>query len=274
MSLKNKITVFNYFLLIKKCVNYETLTVFLYENFVETIRPIIKMNSKNNLLTIIINLLIICELFSVVICDRDKNLEDLYKTWDDKADFEKKLNFLLGNNSGASLDFLLNFNHEIPIREAILPPYSNNHHNMGIEPEDTVVKANRHFDPWSIVWYVGSFGGLVIFFLVVSCSEWCCRRDTVANSSLNNRRQRCRLHEDYQSQSQHVPETPPPAYHLFAPPAYESVYKDCVYKDPNPDGVFVVPVHHGVIKQNNNSNVKNSSSTIINIDNSSTIVPR
>lgn len=74
MSLKNKITVFNYCMFIQKCANYETLTVFLYENFVETIRKIIKMNVNNHLLTLIINLLIICELFSVVTCDRDKNL--------------------------------------------------------------------------------------------------------------------------------------------------------------------------------------------------------
>ncbi|XP_076674974.1 uncharacterized protein LOC143372559 isoform X2 [Andrena cerasifolii] len=71
-------------------------------------------------------------------------------------------------------------------------------------------------DPWSIVWYIGSFGGLVAFFLIVSCSEWCCRRGgrplSVACS------QRAEVHG-----GQVVTETPPPPYHLFAPPPYDSV---------------------------------------------------
>ncbi|KAM0734902.1 hypothetical protein ACS0PU_011015 [Formica fusca] len=71
-------------------------------------------------------------------------------------------------------------------------------------------------DPWSIVWYIGSFGGLVAFFLIVSCSEWCCRRGgrplTVPYA------QRAET-----INTPGVTETPPPPYHLFAPPSYDSV---------------------------------------------------
>ncbi|KAK4876421.1 hypothetical protein RN001_012843 [Aquatica leii] len=86
------------------------------------------------------------------------------------------------------------------------------------------------FQPWSILWYIGSFGGLIAFFLVVSCSEWCCRTHIRARSSQNTI-----------SNSPSPNDIPPPAYDLFAPPSYDSLCR--------PDGekgeydVYVVPVH-------------------------------
>ncbi|XP_019884989.1 uncharacterized protein LOC105258014 isoform X2 [Camponotus floridanus] len=71
-------------------------------------------------------------------------------------------------------------------------------------------------DPWSIVWYIGSFGGLVAFFLIVSCSEWCCRRGSRSLSVPYAQRAET-------INTPGVTETPPPPYHLFAPPSYDSV---------------------------------------------------
>lgn len=96
-------------------------------------------------------------------------------------------------------------------------------------------------DPWSIVWYIGSFGGLVAFFLVVSCSEWCCRRGarpigiTYSQSGESS------------STSAGTQDTPPPPYHLFAPPPYDSIYYGDV-TDKNSAKkmdifVIAVPVH-------------------------------
>ncbi|KAK0093224.1 hypothetical protein PV326_014021 [Microctonus aethiopoides] len=73
-------------------------------------------------------------------------------------------------------------------------------------------------DPWSIVWYIGSFGGLVAFFLIVSCSEWCCRRSARPSTPYNPQRS-----VDVNNTTRGVTETPPPPYHLFAPPSYDSV---------------------------------------------------
>ncbi|XP_018361768.1 PREDICTED: uncharacterized protein LOC108760364 isoform X2 [Trachymyrmex cornetzi] len=95
-------------------------------------------------------------------------------------------------------------------------------------------------DPWSIVWYIGSFGGLVAFFLIVSCSEWCCRRGgrplTVPYA------QRAET-----LNTTGVTETPPPPYHLFAPPSYDSVnYNEIVDKTSGEKldiYVISVPIH-------------------------------
>nr|CAD7264961.1 unnamed protein product [Timema shepardi] len=86
-------------------------------------------------------------------------------------------------------------------------------------------------DPWSLVWYIGSFGGLVTFFLVVSCSECCCkRRQAAAASTAAQEAAEFRVIED----------PPPPPYEMFAPPPYDSLFygekKDRLE-------IFVVPVH-------------------------------
>ncbi|KAJ8680037.1 hypothetical protein QAD02_015824 [Eretmocerus hayati] len=80
-------------------------------------------------------------------------------------------------------------------------------------------------DPWSIVWYIGSFGGLVAFFLIVSCSEWCCRRGARPLSVPYTQRGEVLNAQPLNDSS------PPPPYHLFAPPPYDSVnYGDNCYQ--------------------------------------------
>ncbi|XP_018349364.1 PREDICTED: uncharacterized protein LOC108752777 isoform X2 [Trachymyrmex septentrionalis] len=101
-------------------------------------------------------------------------------------------------------------------------------------------------DPWSIVWYIGSFGGLVAFFLIVSCSEWCCRRGgrplTVPYA------QRAET-----LNATGVTETPPPPYHLFAPPSYDSVnYNEIVDKTSGEKldiYVISVPIHRPIAQE-------------------------
>ncbi|XP_034950217.1 uncharacterized protein [Chelonus insularis] len=89
------------------------------------------------------------------------------------------------------------------------------------------IEKHSPLDPWSIVWYIGSFGGLVAFFLIVSCSEWCCRRSArPLNTPYGTQR-----HGETVNSSRGVTETPPPPYHLFAPPPYDSVnYGDLIDK--------------------------------------------
>lgn len=84
--------------------------------------------------------------------------------------------------------------------------------------------SSSAFDPWSIIWYIGAFGGLIAFFLVVSCSEWCCGsrrsdRPGVGERNPNLNVSRCQ-------QQQQVAGTPPPSYHLFAPPSYDTCSLD------------------------------------------------
>lgn len=99
-------------------------------------------------------------------------------------------------------------------------------------------------DPWSIVWYIGSFGGLVAFFLIVSCSEWCCRRNARPMSVPYIQR------GEVISGAQGVAETPPPPYHLFAPPPYDSInYADLSDKASGEKldiYVISVPIHNTV----------------------------
>ncbi|XP_033225132.1 uncharacterized protein LOC117178038 [Belonocnema kinseyi] len=88
-----------------------------------------------------------------------------------------------------------------------------------------VGESQSPLDPWSIVWYIGSFGGLVAFFLIVSCSEWCCRRGARPITVPYIQR------GEVISSAQGVTETPPPPYHLFAPPPYDSInYADLTDK--------------------------------------------
>lgn len=92
-----------------------------------------------------------------------------------------------------------------------------------------LVTENSAFQPWSILWYIGSFGGLIAFFLIVSCSEWCCRnRSRELNSELTT------------PSSPTPSENPPPAYDLFAPPSYDSL---CHNEEKSEYDVYVVPVH-------------------------------
>ncbi|CAH1374813.1 hypothetical protein MTP99_016165 [Tenebrio molitor] len=106
--------------------------------------------------------------------------------------------------------------------------------------EATKAPANNDstpLDSWSVVWYVASFGGLIIFFLIVSCSEWCCRR-AIRNSQNCNRSAPAPA-------TPTVPDTPPPSYDQFAPPSYESI---CLGRHERGEekskyDIYVVPVH-------------------------------
>ena len=100
----------------------------------------------------------------------------------------------------------------------------------------------KDVDPWSLIWYMASFGGLVTFFLVVSCSECCCSKRTSTNNNATNPR----AAEPPPEVTQWVDETPPPPYHLFAPPSYDTLFygtKD----EKNKLEVYVVPIHNHMI---------------------------
>lgn len=86
-----------------------------------------------------------------------------------------------------------------------------------------------------MVWYIASFGGLIIFFLIVSCSEWCCRR--AAQRSNNNN---C---NSPTTSPTTAPDTPPPSYDEFAPPSYESICLGRQGNEKSKYDIFVVPVH-------------------------------
>ncbi|XP_043579369.1 uncharacterized protein LOC122566329 isoform X2 [Bombus pyrosoma] len=117
--------------------------------------------------------------------------------------------------------------------------------NKGKDPSLVDNDGQNPLDPWSIVWYIGSFGGLVAFFLIVSCSEWCCRRGGRP------------LTVPYAQRAEAingpvVTETPPPPYHLFAPPPYDSVnYGEIVDKTAGEKldiYVISVPIHRPVVQ--------------------------
>lgn len=105
--------------------------------------------------------------------------------------------------------------------------------DKGVESQDA--------DPWSVIWYLGAFSGLITFFLVVTCSEWCCgnhlyTRHYGANHIYAN---------SFTHTSYRPPETPPPPYHLFAPPSYNDSVKNCQEKQkpPKKSNIFIIPIH-------------------------------
>lgn len=85
-------------------------------------------------------------------------------------------------------------------------------------------------DPLSVVWYLGAFSGLIIFFLVVTFSEWCCASKHLYRS--NGQAPPPYNHQGYNR----APETPPPPYHLFAPPPYTEAAEK---REP----IYIIPVH-------------------------------
>ncbi|XP_014217085.1 uncharacterized protein LOC106645685 [Copidosoma floridanum] len=111
---------------------------------------------------------------------------------------------------------------------------------------DDGLDSQSALDPWSIVWYIGSFGGLVAFFLIVSCSEWCCRRGArPVSAPYAGRRDEAGINSTVRP----VSESPPPPYHLFAPPPYDSVnYAEVADKSANGEKldiyVITLPIHH------------------------------
>ncbi|XP_073972204.1 uncharacterized protein [Rhodnius prolixus] len=91
-------------------------------------------------------------------------------------------------------------------------------------------------DPLSVVWYLGAFGGLIAFFLVVTFSEWCC-----ASKHLYRRHGLAAPYLTGYSTESRAPETPPPPYHLFAPPPYAEVTTCCEKTAQTP--IYIIPVH-------------------------------
>lgn len=83
-------------------------------------------------------------------------------------------------------------------------------------------------DTMSIMWYLVSFAGLVTFFLLLSFSEFCCKKaPALSNSQITDR----------------VEPLAPPPYELFAPPSYESLFRDITRERKRSITVFLVPVH-------------------------------
>lgn len=124
-------------------------------------------------------------------------------------------------------------NTRVKIFQLLAPPPldASTHTNINLFPEPT--EEPTSLDSWSVVWYIASFGGLIGFFLIISCSEWCCRKNRSPSSAYPR------------SSSSPVPsivaETPPPSYDHFAPPSYDSLSGRTTEK--GEFDVYVVPVH-------------------------------
>ncbi|XP_076755123.1 uncharacterized protein LOC143425925 isoform X2 [Xylocopa sonorina] len=117
--------------------------------------------------------------------------------------------------------------------------------SKGKDDSDDDEDDQNPLDPWSIVWYIGSFGGLVAFFLIVSCSEWCCRRGGRPLTTPYAQR------TEVMNNGQMMTETPPPPYHLFAPPPYDSVNYEIMDKTSGEKVdiyVISVPIHRPVVQ--------------------------
>ncbi|XP_050430742.1 uncharacterized protein LOC126839433 [Adelges cooleyi] len=109
--------------------------------------------------------------------------------------------------------------------------------------------AEDEDDALSAVWYLAAFGGLVLFFFVVTCSElffgnpiYTRRPVELPHAGYLRRHVYGRRNQGY------TPETPPPPYHLFAPPSYADTIKGLPpYESGNKKlaDVYVVPVHGG-----------------------------
>ncbi|XP_017781813.1 PREDICTED: uncharacterized protein LOC108566448 [Nicrophorus vespilloides] len=106
--------------------------------------------------------------------------------------------------------------------------------------------------PWSITWYVASFSGLIVFFVLISCSEWCCRKRSRSPTRAQNIRTAAASLSSSQMTTQtnsFQETTPPPAYDLFAPPSYDSLAAAAAANSGNSSlekseyDVYVVPVH-------------------------------
>ncbi|GJQ75486.1 hypothetical protein Trydic_g17573 [Trypoxylus dichotomus] len=115
-------------------------------------------------------------------------------------------------------------------------PRENGYHETTSEPNSSSSTNDDAFDSWSVVWYIASFGGLIGFFLVVSCSEWCCRKH------IRDNQVRRSAVPSVPASTSTVSESPPPAYDLFAPPSYESL-SSSPNNEKHEYDIYVVPVH-------------------------------
>jgi hypothetical protein len=116
------------------------------------------------------------------------------------------------------------------------------------------------------VWYLAAFGGLVLFFFVVTCSELFFGNPIYTRSAVELphagylRRHVYGIRNHQNRGGHYAPETPPPPYHLFAPPSYDDTVKGSCFQQqqqpPKPQyrhrepgtkqqlaNVYVVPVH-------------------------------
>ncbi|KAL1451790.1 hypothetical protein WDU94_006136 [Cyamophila willieti] len=93
----------------------------------------------------------------------------------------------------------------------------------GVEDEDTesIMHKLRHTDVFAII-YLGGFIGLVTFFFILACSEIFCQNCLYRSSSNLFLPQAHCTHSYYTTPK---PVTPPPPYHLFAPPPYMDIAK-------------------------------------------------
>jgi len=113
-------------------------------------------------------------------------------------------------------------------------------------------------DALSAVWYLAAFGGLVLFFFVVTCSELFMdnpiyTRRQVDLPHAGFLRRQVVDHRNPRGGNGKGPDTPPPPYHLFAPPNYDDTAVCKVGLDApqfvTTDGngklarVYIVPVH-------------------------------
>ncbi|XP_026818030.1 uncharacterized protein LOC113556979 isoform X1 [Rhopalosiphum maidis] len=138
--------------------------------------------------------------------------------------------------------------------------YTNVANITDAEDEDATSGAVGDEEALSAVWYLAAFGGLVLFFFVVTCSE------LFFGNPIYTRRPVELPHAGYlrrhvygirnHGQHNYKPETPPPPYHLFAPPSYDDTVKGGFgqvqqqyhHRAPVATGkkladVYVVPVH-------------------------------
>lgn len=123
--------------------------------------------------------------------------------------------------------------------------------------EDEGVGLESTEDTLSAVWYLAAFGGLVLFFFVVTCSELFLENPIYTRRQMDMphagflRDQVWGLRNPAQSGG---PGTPPPPYHLFAPPSYDeckdvkptkNVFVPAADRKEKITDVYIVPVHHG-----------------------------
>ncbi|XP_015363416.1 PREDICTED: uncharacterized protein LOC107161499 [Diuraphis noxia] len=110
--------------------------------------------------------------------------------------------------------------------------YTNSANITDTEDDESTSGAVGDEEALSAVWYLAAFGGLVLFFFVVTCSE------LFFGNPIYTRRPVELPHAGYlrrhvygiRNHGQHYggnykPETPPPPYHLFAPPSYDDTVK-------------------------------------------------
>ncbi|XP_054290381.1 uncharacterized protein LOC129005498 [Macrosteles quadrilineatus] len=97
-------------------------------------------------------------------------------------------------------------------------------------------------DMWSVMWYLGAFGGLVTFFLIVTCSEWCFGNHMYTRHGINElyiNAYQTNFHE-----ARRVSDSPPPPYDLFAPPSYSDLFgKVQDTRRKSKISVFIIPIH-------------------------------